>query len=179
MAAEASRPHDPVVRAVAMSIVLLVACASIAEAQSPTSLRPVISARFPGVQWVSTSDLSRWMASAGRTYLLDAREVAEYRVSHLRNAERIDPDSPDIASLRIPRSGRVVVYCSVGWRSADIAKQLTRAGFTNVFNLEGGIFQWANEGRPVHRGRQRVNAVHPYDETWGRMLDAPLRRYDP
>lgn len=164
---------------VALSLFVCIASVSVAEAQSPTSLRPVIEARFPGVHWVTTRELSRWMASAGATHLIDAREASEYRVSHLRGAQRIDPDAPDIASLRIPRSGRVVVYCSVGWRSADIAKQLMHAGFTDVHNLEGGIFQWANEGRTVYRGAQRVRAVHPYDETWGRMLNAPLRRYEP
>ena len=109
-----------------------------------------------------------------RVVLLDARELAEFRVSHLEGAARIDPSHPDFDAVRVPERARVVVYCSVGWRSADIASQLRQRG-VDAYNLEGGIFRWANEGHPVVRGDRRVRAVHPYDETWGRLLDAPLR----
>jgi hypothetical protein len=40
-----------------------------------------------------------------------------------------------------------------------------------VFNLEGSLFQWANEGRPVYRDDVPVQAIHPYDARWGRLLD--------
>ena len=39
------------------------------------------------------------------------------------------------------------------------------------------IFEWANEGRPVVRDGREVEAVHPYDAVWGRLL-APERRAD-
>ena len=48
--------------------------------------------------------------------------------------------------------------------------------YTNVRNLDGSIFQWANEGRPLVRGNQRVQDVHPYDENWGRLLDCGVPR---
>ena len=48
-----------------------------------------------------------------------------------------------------------------------------RAGHPEVFNLEGAIFDWANEGRPlVGAEQQPVSAVHPFN--WlGRLM---LRR---
>ena len=61
----------------------------------------------------------------------------------------------------------VVVYCSVGYRSSRLAEELRARGFENVFNLEGSLFQWANEGRPLYRGEERVDQAHPYDEEWG------------
>ena len=42
-------------------------------------------------------------------------------------------------------------------------------------NMEGSIFKWANEGRPVYRDGERVEKVHPYNETWGRLLDKARR----
>jgi rhodanese-related sulfurtransferase len=111
--------------------------------------------------------------------LLDARQPSEYRVSHLRGARRIDPDHPDIEGLSVPRDARVVVYCAVGWRSGDVASRLQEAGYRQVYNLEGGIFGWANRGRPVYRDGERVRRVHPYDETWGRLLDRELHAYRP
>ena len=68
----------------------------------------------------------------------------------------------------------VVVYCSVGYRSSRLAEKLRARGIENVFNLEGSLFQWANEGRPLYRGDERVYEAHPYDDEWGQLLDRRL-----
>jgi rhodanese-related sulfurtransferase len=146
-------------------------------ARSAISLRTVISARFPEVQWVDTATLSRWAKGAPEKQpeILDVRTEAEFEVSHLQGARRVDPDDPKIESLQIAPDATVVVYCSVGYRSAAIVKQLQRAGFTNVYNLEGGIFAWANDDRPLYRDGERADVVHPYDKLWGRLLREDLR----
>ena len=82
-----------------------------------------------------------------------------------------------LAARSAPGAGStVVVYCSVGYRSAELVKRLKATGAGNVFNLEGSLFRWANEGRPVYRGAERVFEVHPYDADWANLLD---RRYRP
>jgi rhodanese-related sulfurtransferase len=156
----------------ALVIGLLASATAPAGAQDPASLRPAVAARYPDVRWVGTAELARWIAAerGPRVVLLDARAAAEHRVSHLRGAVRVELDGFDAASVRLPRDARIVVYCSVGWRSAAVAESLRRAGFTHVHNLEGGIFAWANEGRPVYRGGSRVRDVHPFDRVWGRFL---------
>jgi 3-mercaptopyruvate sulfurtransferase SseA len=68
-----------------------------------------------------------------------------------------------------------VVYCSVGYRSARVAHWLGGQGYTNVRNLTGSIFQWANEGRPVFRDDRPTNEVHPYDQRWGLLLESRYR----
>ncbi|NNL66826.1 MAG: rhodanese-like domain-containing protein, partial [Myxococcales bacterium] len=75
----------------------------------------------------------------------------------------------------LPAEARVVVYCSVGYRSGAIAKRLGERGVERVYNLEGGIFLWANQGRPVVRAGQPVREVHPYGGGWARYLDEGLR----
>ncbi len=110
--------------------------------------------------------------------LLDARTEAEYAVSHLRGARRIDPAHPALDPLSgVPKTAAIVVYCSVGYRSASVADWLMAQGFGNVRNLEGSLFRWANEGRPVYQGERRVTRVHPYDRTWGLLLE-PVHRAD-
>ena len=49
----------------------------------------------------------------------------------------------------VKKSAPVVVYCSVGYRSDQIAAKLIKLGYTNVHNLYGGIFDWVNTGYPV------------------------------
>ena len=153
-------------------IALLLLAASAASAQSPESLRIVIAARYPDIQWVERATLAAWLREPQPPLLLDARQESEFAVSHLRGARRIDPDHP--RSDGLPRDRRIVVHCSVGARSGAVADALRRAGLRDVFNLEGGLFGWANAGLPVHRGEREVRAVHPYDAAWGRMLRREL-----
>ena len=48
-----------------------------------------------------------------------------------------------------------------------------------VWNLEGSIFKWANEGRPmVDENGASAQCCHPYSVLWGKLLDAD-RRADP
>ena len=130
---------------------------------------PAIKARiakeFPTVKSISTAEL----AKAGRQpVLLDVRTEAEFAVSHLAGARRVDPDA---ASVALPKNTPIVTYCSVGYRSAKFAQRLQEAGFTDVRNLEGSIFQWANEGRAIEPSQK----VHPYNRKWGALLEASRR----
>jgi hypothetical protein len=75
----------------------------------------------------------------------------------------------------VPKDRPIVAYCAVGWRSSALAERLKAQGYTNVSNLEGSIFAWANEGRPVYQGEQPAARVHPVSEKWGRLLKEELR----
>ena len=101
--------------------------------------------------------------------LLDAREMAEYEVSHLKGAACIGYENPDYSVVKgMDKDMPIVVYCSVGKRSEDIGEVLEEKGFTNVLNLYGGIFDWTNKGFPVMDDNgEEVKKVHPYSSTWG------------
>lgn len=149
-----------------------------------------IRRQFPQVRQVSTAELSHWLTqpSIQPPLLFDIRSEQEFAVSHLANAQRIDPSLDDFTSLSVPLDAaitpkgellRIVTYCSVGYRSAAMCDRLQRAGFSNVANLEGSIFEWANTGYPVYREGHRVQQVHPYNPLWGVLLDRELHTYQP
>ena len=47
----------------------------------------------------------------------------------------------------------------------------------DIYNLEGGIFQWACEQREIVNDKgEKVNTVHPYNSLWGKLLPAQLRQ---
>jgi rhodanese-related sulfurtransferase len=150
------------------------------SAQTWTELLPSIRQRFPKVHQLSTAQLSQWLSSSNRPapLLIDTRAAEEYAVSHLPEAKHAD-SVREIQSLITSHRQPVVLYCSVGYRSSDLATKLIKKGVTNVFNLEGSIFAWANEGRPVFRGQREVKDVHPYDEKWGQLLTVPYRTFKP
>ena len=129
-----------------------------------------ISYRFRDVKWIVTQDLARWREDPVRPQpvLLDARTEAEYGVSHLQGARRVDPYKPSLVPLaRFPRDTPIVVYSSAGYRGALVASWLGDQGYPNVRNLGSSLFQWTNEGRPIFQGDRRAEVVHPYDGRWG------------
>ena len=131
-----------------------------------------IRKEFPAVPQVGTGALAARLEGE-RPLLLDVRTLAEYEVSHLAGARRVEPGA--LPELGVPKDAPIVTYCSVGYRSSALAQRLRAAGYTRVENLEGSIFQWANEGRPLVRDGQPAKLVHPYDAVWGRLLDKERR----
>lgn len=136
-----------------------------------------IRTRFPTVPQISSHELAAWLDDGHRMapLLLDVRQSEEFAVSHLPGAIRIDPAAerptlPKGVTFDTP----IVTYCSVGYRSSALARRLIALGFSDVSNLEGSIFQWANEGRLVVRNGRPVREVHPFDPRWGRLLDSDL-----
>jgi rhodanese-related sulfurtransferase len=141
-------------------------------------LKGSLRTRFPHVRWITTQEVADQLAAGqGRTpMLLDVRTTAEWSVSHLPGARRVEPkSSPDAALRGVAKDAPIVTYCAVGYRSGEMAERLRQAGYTNVQNLEGSIFQWANEHRPLVHDGKPVKQVHPYNAFWGRLLSDDVR----
>lgn len=133
--------------------------------------------KFPDVPGISTSQLA---AINPAPLLLDVREENEFAVSHLPRAHRAESDTiTQLRQLGATGETPVVVYCSVGYRSAVMARKLQKEGLTNVRNLEGSIFAWANEGRPLLNSSGATSGAHPFNALWGRYLDKSKWRWKP
>jgi rhodanese-related sulfurtransferase len=136
------------------------------------TLKRTIRSRFPEVRQISTHELRTSLAEKLAPLLIDARTETEFRISHLRHARRAETVQEALTMLAgEPKDRAIVVYCSVGYRSSALARELMRAGYSNIANLEGSIFEWANKGWPVYRGDVEVAVVHPYDTSWGKLLE--------
>jgi len=141
-----------------------------------------IQDEFPAVKSISTDALlaSYSASSSERPLIIDVREVDEFRVSRLDNALNIE--SADAISTLITQRGlskdtEIVVYCSVGYRSAAIAAELQQQGFTQVLNLEHSLFEWANKGYPMTNGARSTDKVHPFNRAWSVLVDDTLHAY--
>jgi rhodanese-related sulfurtransferase len=132
---------------------------------------------WPQVPQMSTRELAERMAAGNESapLLIDVRAREEYEVSHLPGAIWAETPSQIASALREASDRQpVVLYCSVGVRSSKAAAQLMQSGRTDVFNLQGSIFKWANEGRPLITNGSAVHVVHPYNERWGVLLNSQL-----
>ena len=114
-------------------------------------------------------------------HLLDSRETREFEVSHLKGAECVGYDHFKLKTVLdlIPNKlDTVIVYCSLGIRSEDIGEKLQDAGYTNVFNLYGGIFEWKNDDKVVYNSKEEVTEeVHEFSKDWGKWLHKGIKIY--
>lgn len=105
--------------------------------------------------------------------ILDAREKKEYDVSHIPGAIYIGYDDFKIENLpSLKKESRVVVYCSIGYRSEKIAEQIKKKGFNNIYNLYGSIFEWVNHGYSIQdNSGKSTKKLHTYNKAWSEWVD--------
>lgn len=124
-----------------------------------------------GVPYISVEELAMPKTKA---VIFDTREPKEYKVSHLKNAVCVGYDDFDLASIEknYPnKTEKIVVYCSLGIRSETIGEKLKKAGYTNVYNLYGGIFEWKNKDfNVVDIQNNETEKIHTFNKTWSKWL---------
>lgn len=120
------------------------------------------------------------LAKDSTIVILDTREKKEYEISHIKNARNVGYNDFAIESIKdIPKNTRIIVYCSVGYRSEKIGEKLLKEGYTNVSNLSGGIFEWVNEDYPVYdNDNKKTNKIHAYSIIWGIWLKKGEKVYE-
>ena len=141
-----------------------------------------IRSRYPAVPQLSAAALRDWLSDATRPppLLLDIRTPKEFADGHLEGAVRVDSVGDALRRLRLRPAGvSAVLYCSVGQRSSALAEALLARGVGSIQNLEGSLFEWANEGQPVVASDGRTGKVHPYDREWGVLLRRELWSREP
>jgi rhodanese-related sulfurtransferase len=132
------------------------------------------------VPYISSESLAM---PSQKPILLDAREKNEFNVSHLKNAIFVGYNSfnlkETIAKLPKDKNTKIVVYCSLGVRSETIAHKLIQNGYTNVFNLYGGIFQWKNKDfEIVDTTGLKTERIHTFSKDWGKWVHKGIKVYD-
>ena len=85
--------------------------------------------------------------------ILDVRTPAEFASGHIAGAVNVDFESGsfDRDIQKLENFKTYAVYCRSGNRSGQAVKVMQDAGFTNVFNMNGGVIDWANAGLPLVR----------------------------
>ncbi|MFT4863203.1 MAG: rhodanese-related sulfurtransferase [Pseudohongiellaceae bacterium] len=131
-----------------------------------------IANEYPQVEFITTDDLFSIQSSqpSSSFQLFDVRESEEYSVSHLSDSQNVSKAS-SISAIISDKSTPIVVYCSVGYRSAAVAAQLQELGYSNVLNLRHSIFEWVEKGYPLLNKAGDTNKVHPYNRAWGALID--------
>jgi rhodanese-related sulfurtransferase len=100
----------------------------------------------------SAADAQELLAEApAGLVVLDIRTPDEYTSGHIAGAVNLDFYEPDFAESLdgLAKDLPYFVYCRSGNRSETTIDQMRNLGFTEVYELDGGIVSWAEAGLPT------------------------------
>ncbi len=123
--------------------------------ERPTITAPIDYEQFCGsraipeeevtpVRPISPEELTARLGAPDSLALLDVREPHEHALGRIEEAQLIPLGEVEARMREIPQDRDVIVYCRVGSRSAHAIDLLQQAGFTNLYNLAGGIEAWSD-----------------------------------
>lgn len=99
---------------------------------------------------VSVSEAKDMIDSNPLLVILDIRTQSEYNSGHIRNAKLIPHTELEARIGELEEDRLILVYCHSGGRSAAASQILVDNGFTEVYNMFGGILAWMDEDYPVY-----------------------------
>lgn len=84
--------------------------------------------------------------------VLDVRTPGEFAQGRLANAINIDFQSGNFEAeiSKLDKNATYAVYCRSGNRSGQAVKVMTDLGFTNLYDMDGGVIDWAAAGKPLY-----------------------------
>lgn len=87
----------------------------------------------------------------GKVQLIDVRTPKEYNEGHIEGAMNIDFRDENFKDLiaKADKSKPIAVYCGRGGRSGKCSAYMKKAGFTKIYDLDGGITEWKFKGKKV------------------------------
>ena len=114
--------------------------------------RPDVDTGRPtAVQQIAPLELQHWLTKNQRLTLIDVRTPREFEAEHIPGARLLPLSVLQQRSRELPDDRPIVCVCRSGARSQSACEQLARQGFTNLFNLSGGMIAWKRDGLP-HTG---------------------------
>jgi rhodanese-related sulfurtransferase len=102
----------------------------------------------PNVPQISVDVVKKSIDAHENAILLDVRTVGEYSRNKLENARNLPLDevAQRIESIVPDKSVKIFVYCLSGSRSIHAVDAMVKLGYTNVFNMTGGLLAWRAKG---------------------------------
>lgn len=115
-------------------------------------LWPTIAKRLSGIPQVGVAEAVNLM-NRRDAVVLDVRSQAEFGNGHLPRAKNIPVGELKTRAVELDKwkDKPILVHCAMGNRSHPAAKTLKAAGFTEVFELQGGIGAWTQAGMPTEK----------------------------
>lgn len=95
------------------------------------------------VELISSEQLAKMQKDSTPFHLIDVRQAWECAISNLNGSTHIPLDQFNPEQLQIEKDEPIIIYCRSGVRSHAACESMLEHGYKNVYNLEGGILNWA------------------------------------
>lgn len=134
--------NPTLVRRISLAVVSLAAAALLAACGGGTTIQSVDASAFSA------------QAQAPDVTVIDVRTPDEFAAGHIANAVNLDVEGGnfDAGIANLDKSKTYAVYCHSGRRSMIAANTMADAGFTAIYNLDGGVIAWQSAGLPLVTG---------------------------
>lgn len=121
---------------------------------APGFLRIVEDAKSR-IRELTVQDVRSKLDSDRSFFLVDVREESEWAGGHLPSAIHLSKGiiERDIEATVADSGAEIICYCGGGYRSALVADNLRKMGYTNVWSMDGGFGGWRAAGLPIESVR--------------------------
>ncbi|HEX3150386.1 MAG TPA: rhodanese-like domain-containing protein [Gemmataceae bacterium] len=123
-----------------------------AKQHAPGFLKLVQDAKSR-VKECTVADVKQRLDAGDKFVLVDVREESEWAAGHAAGAVHLSKGviERDVETKIPDKATPLVLYCGGGFRSALVADNLQKMGYTNVISMDGGWRGWTQAGMPVVR----------------------------
>ena len=97
------------------------------------------------IQEISVQSLNKKINNKEKFSLIDVRENQELKISKIEESIHIPMNTIVDNMSKIDFSIPIIIMCKSGGRSAQVCQYLMDQGYSNIYNLKGGIISWALE----------------------------------
>jgi len=151
------RCHEKVIM-ISMKLVTIILAFGLLSTMffSPLNVQSALAATYTDVSVVAAKTM---IDTDPALVVLDVRNQSEYDTGHIRNTKLIPVWALPTRLNELNPSDTILVYCKAGSRSAVACQTLVNNGFTDVYNMIGGITAWIAEGYPAYVNYSSIQAA--------------------
>lgn len=140
--------------------------------------KDVVRNRYPSIPRIDAMQLKDWFdrKEDRKPVVIDVRSQAEYDFSRLPGAKHMAiSETPAKLGLTEKTEVPLVIYDAIGADSSAVVESLAKLGYKQVQALEGGIFEWALQGKPLEGPDGSATKVDPGTSQYAKLLKRCLR----
>ena len=125
---------------------------------------------------IQPSEFQKLMNKQSAVQLIDVRTVGEYAGGHLEGSQNIDISSSEFTKEieKLDKTQPVFVYCLSGGRSASASRKLVSMGYSNVYDMKGGIMAWKRAELPVETAGNTSKPAGTSKSSYNKLVAADV-----
>ena len=104
------------------------------------------------IQEIDSHEFAEWVSDANHQLrVIDVRQMEEIAMGTVPKAEAVPLSTLPARLHELSPTEKLIIVCRSGARSGQACLFLQQHGFSNVYNLRGGMMRWMQSGFPAHQ----------------------------